>query len=62
MVPAQRFAGLAGLTNFMGYVGASLGVGPIAVFVKHYGWRTTMAGTGFIAISFIGILICSAQR
>lgn len=56
--PRDRFAGLAGLTNFMGYIGASIGVAPIAFLCKAYGWRSTLTFTGFLGIAiFIGIAI-----
>jgi MFS family permease len=56
--PREKFAGLAGLTNFMGYIGASIGVAPIAILCKMYGWRSTLAFTGFLGIAiFIGIAI-----
>jgi len=56
--PRERFAGLAGLTNFMGYIGASIGVAPIAFLSNAYGWRTTLMFTGVLGILiFIGIAI-----
>lgn len=49
--PAKWFALLAGTTQFLGYMGASLGGAPLAVVVTHIGWRfsvTVAAGFGLI--------------
>ncbi len=57
--PPTRFAQLAGLTNFMGYMGATLGEVPLAMAAHHFGWRktalltTTFGLALFILITFI---------
>jgi MFS family permease len=61
--PRERFAGLAGLTNFMGYIGASLGGIPINYLCQQYGWRTTILLTGFLGIAiFVGMFFFVKKR
>ncbi|MDF1759497.1 MAG: MFS transporter [Coxiellaceae bacterium] len=48
--PQGRFAQLAGLTNFMGYIGATAGEVPLAMAVHKIGWRDTAFYTVFIGI------------
>ena len=56
--PREKFAGLAGLTNFIGYIGASLGGIPINHLYQQYGWRTTIVLTGFLGmVLFIGMFL-----
>lgn len=58
--PQTRFAQLAGATNFMGYMGATLGEVPLAIAVHHFGWRKTALITttfGIILFIFIAIII-----
>ena len=57
--PQTKFAQLAGATNFMGYMGATLGEVPLAIAAHHLGWRKTALITTvfgivlFILIAFI---------
>jgi sugar phosphate permease len=43
--PPSRFSTLAGLTNTAGMLGAATGA-PLAVLVKHFGWRQSVAWMG----------------
>lgn len=52
--PATRFGLLAGLTQALGMLGASVGEAPMAFSVAHLGWRTTMF---VIAIIFVVLAI-----
>lgn len=57
---AKYFAFIAGLVQFMGCVGAIIGQAPIAVIVKHIGWRATMldsAIVGFVIAVLIWIYV-----
>ncbi len=49
--PQSRFALLAGMTNFMGYIGATAGEVPLSIAAQHYGWRDTSFYTIFIGIA-----------
>lgn len=54
--PPYRFALLAGLTNLIGYFGATLGERPLSYFVDQYGWRMTSIGAalfGFVLMILI---------
>ena len=58
--PPARFALLAGLTNFAGYVGAMLGEVPLDVAVDHFGWRYSafgMAVIGFLLMILMAFII-----
>jgi MFS family permease len=50
--PANRFAMLAGATQFLGYMGASLGGAPLANAVTYYGWRNSV-----LAAAIFGIIL-----
>lgn len=56
----MRFPLLAGLTQALGMVGASLGEGPMSVLVSHTSWRTAMyiSAAIFLALSIlIGLIV-----
>ncbi len=54
--PPQRFALLAGLTQAVGMLGATLGEGPMSFLVAGYGWRHAMMIFTFIFL-FLALLI-----
>ncbi|MCP4476129.1 MAG: MFS transporter [Gammaproteobacteria bacterium] len=54
--PAARFGLLAGMTQGLGMLGASVGEGPVAVLVDHAGWRYSMLIMGTILL-IIGVLM-----
>lgn len=54
--PKERRAFLIGLANSIAMLGAAAGTGPLAVVIKNYGWRETIAGLGIFGI-FLGIVI-----
>lgn len=60
--PANRFAVLAGLTNFMGYVGATLGEIPLSRLVHDYGWRHTVYITACIGIGLFILVAFFVKR
>jgi len=47
---------LAGLTQALGMLGAALGEAPVTVFMKQYGWRSTVLVMG-VVIVLLAILI-----
>ncbi len=47
---AKRFALLAGITQALGMVGATIGQGPMATLYQNFGWRSCMYG---LAIFFV---------
>lgn len=51
-----RFGLLAGITQALGMLGASVGQGPVSVLVTHIGWRHTMWAIG-IVLSVLAVLI-----
>ena len=55
-LPATHFGMLAGATQAMGMLGASVGEGPVAYSVGQLGWQNTLYLIGFILIG-IGLLI-----
>lgn len=58
--PANQFAKLAGLTNFMGYLGATFGEVPLAKMVHYFHWRTTInltAVLGIVIFLLIAIIV-----
>jgi MFS family permease len=52
--PATRFGLLAGLTQALGMLGATVGEAPLAYTVSAFGWRHTMA---IIAVIFLGLSV-----
>ncbi len=54
--PINRLGFLAGITQGIGMLGAAVGEGPVAVVVKHVGWRFTMVLIGALLV-LLGILI-----
>lgn len=59
--PAARFGLLAGATQAIGMLGAAIGEGPVALAVKHIGWRHTMINIGLILLA-LAILIAIIVR
>ncbi|OGT31489.1 MAG: hypothetical protein A3E87_03960 [Gammaproteobacteria bacterium RIFCSPHIGHO2_12_FULL_35_23] len=55
-LPQRWFGLLAGITQALGMLGASVGDGPMSIIVVHYGWRFTMGSIGFIFL-ILSILI-----
>lgn len=53
--PSHYFALITGIIQTLGCLGAIFGGGPLAVLVKAYGWRSTLAYSGLVGIllSFI---------
>lgn len=54
--PANKFAFVVGLTNFLGVIGAVLGGRPLANAVDAFGWRQIMLGSTILG-SIITILL-----
>ena len=52
----QRFGILVGLTNLLGVMGAILGGRPLAHFMEHYNWRTSMEISAMVGAIFIVLL------
>lgn len=47
---AKYFAMITGVVQFMGSMGAIIGVFPIAILLNHFSWRTTQMGAGLFGI------------
>lgn len=61
--PATKFALLAGLTQFIGYMGASLGGAPLSYVVHQIGWRASMSYTAvFGAILATAVILVIRER
>lgn len=48
--PANRFGFLAGTTQALGMLGASVGAGPLSVAVENVGWRLTLQSLGWLIL------------
>lgn len=61
--PPTRFGFLAGLTMFIGMGSGMLAQGPLALFVEHYGWRSSLfllGAFGFLLAASIFVLVRNA--
>jgi sugar phosphate permease len=58
--PVSRFSTLAGMTNTAAMLGAACGA-PLAVLVRTFGWRSTMAWTGGVEV-ILGLLVLLIVR
>ena len=47
---------VAGITEMMGCLGAIIGVGPTAIIVHNYGWRTTLWGLAMVGFGLSAII------
>lgn len=59
----ERFAFLAGLTQAMGMVGATVGLGPMAFVYQNFGWQNSMFGLGFVFLVLtILMMLCIKNK
>ncbi len=49
-LPHKYFALFVGLVQLLGCIGAIVGEAPVAIAVKHFGWRTTNFAAAFIGL------------
>lgn len=59
-VPPTHFALFVGIAEMMGSLGGFGGTEPLAVLLKHFGWRTTIAGfayAGFVLAILIALIV-----
>ncbi len=59
--PPRRFAMLAGMANFLGYMGAAAGGAPFGFFVERVGWRHSLY-IAFICGAILLVLIWFVVR
>lgn len=59
--PRSQFALVVGLTNMLGVIGAINGEAPLAAFVDHVGWRSSMLYAAVVGFA-IAILIMLVVR
>lgn len=61
--PVARFGFIAGATQALGMWGAAVGEGPVALLVKHMGWRDTMSLIGLVLVLLaIAIMLVVRNR
>ncbi len=59
----ERFAFLAGLTQAMGMVGATVGLGPMALIYQNFGWQNSIFGLGFLFLALtILMMVCIKNK
>jgi MFS family permease len=59
--PSRLFATLSGLGLLIGNIGALMAQVPLRLLVEHFGWRTTVLGSGF-AVLFVGAIAALVVR
>jgi MFS family permease len=60
--PPGYFARLAGMTNFMGYLGATSAEIPLTILVKHAGWRHSVAITAGLGVLLFLLVLFFIKR